>query len=50
MFPWLPTRLETWNSHVVYLDLSGGMKVNESADLTTSEFVFEYIEDKPNIA
>ena len=25
------------------------MKVNEFADLTTSEFVSEYTEDKPNI-
>ena len=48
-FPLLPTRLETWNSRVVYLDLSRGMKVNEFADLTTSEFVSEYTEDKPNI-
>ena len=29
----------------VYLDLSRGMKVNEFADLTTSEFVSEYTED-----
>ena len=36
-FPLLPTRLETWNSRVVYLDPSRGMKVNEIADLTTSE-------------
>ena len=48
-FPLLPTRLETGNSRVVYLDLSRGMKVNEFADLTTSEFVSEYTEDKPNI-
>ena len=47
--PLLPTRLETWNCRVVYLDLSRGMKVNEFADLTTSEFVFEYTEEKPNI-
>ena len=32
-----------------YLDLSRGMKVNEFADLTTSEFVSEYIEYKSNI-
>ena len=45
----LPTRLETWNSRVVYLELSRGMKVNEFAALTSSEFVSEYTEDKPNI-
>ena len=33
------TRLETWNSRGMYMDLSRGMKVNEFADLTTSEFV-----------
>ena len=43
LFPWFPTRLETWNSHVVNLDLPRSMKVNEFADLTTSEFVSEYI-------
>ena len=48
-FPLLLTRLEAWNSRVVYLDLSRGMKVNEFADLTTSEFVSEYAEEKPNI-
>ena len=48
-FPLLPTKLETWNSRVVYPDLSRGMKVNEFADLTTSDFVSEYSEDKPNI-
>ena len=31
-------------------DLSRGMKVNEFADLTTSEFVSEYPEENPNIA
>ena len=36
------------NSRVVYLDLSRGMKVNEFADLTTSEFVSEYTGFKPN--
>ena len=30
------------------LDLSRGMKVNEFADLTTSEFVSEYTGYKPN--
>ena len=30
-------------------DLSRGMKVNEFADLTTSEFVSEYPEESPNI-
>ena len=33
----------------MYMDLSRGMKVNEFADLTTSEFVSEYREEKPNI-
>ena len=32
----------------MYLDLSRGMKVNEFADLTTSEFVSEYLEENPN--
>ena len=49
LFPVLPTRLETWISRVVHLELSRGMKVNEFADLTSSELVSEYIEDKPNI-
>ena len=31
------------------MDLSLGMKVNEFAELTTSEFVSEYTEEKPNI-
>ena len=31
------------------MDLSRGMKVNEFADLTISEFVSEYNEEKPNI-
>ena len=30
-------------------DLSRGMKVNEVADLTNSEFVYEYLEENPNI-
>ena len=30
-------------------DLSRGMKVNEFADLATSEFVSEYHEENPNI-
>ena len=45
----MPNRLETWNSRVVYLDLSRGMKVNEFTDLTTSEFVSGYTGYKPNI-
>ena len=48
-FPVLPTRLEPWNSRVVYLELSRGVQVNEFADLTSSEFVSDYTEDKPNI-
>ena len=36
-------------SRYVYMDLSCGMKVNEFADLTTSEFVSEYPEENPNI-
>ena len=42
LFSLLSTRLETWNSRGMYMDLSRGMKVNEFADLTTSEFVSEY--------
>ena len=33
----------------MYVDLSRGMKVNEFADLTTSEFVSEYPEENPGI-
>ena len=33
LFPVLSTRLETWNSRGMYMDLSRGMKVNEFADL-----------------
>ena len=43
------TRLEIWNSRGMCKDLSRGMKVNEFADLTTSEFVSEYLEENPNI-
>ena len=32
------TRLETWNSHGMYMDLSRGTKENEFAVLTSSEF------------
>ena len=35
-FPSLSTRLETWNSRGMYMDLSRGMKVNEFADLNHS--------------
>ena len=42
-------QLETWNSRGMYMDLSRGMKVNEFADLTTSEFVSEFSGEKPNI-
>ena len=45
----MSTRLETWISRGMYIDLSRGMKVNEFADLTISEFVSEYTEEKPNI-
>ena len=38
-----------WNSRGMYMDLSRGMKVNEFADLTISEFVPEYPEENPNI-
>ena len=48
LFPVLRTRLEIWYSRGMYLDLSRGMKVNEFADLTTSEFVSEYLEENPN--
>ena len=43
------TRLEIRNSHGMHMDLSRGMKVNEFADLTTSEFVSEYSEENSNI-
>ena len=36
-----------WKIPSDYLDLSHGMKVNEFADLTTSEFVSEYTGYKP---
>ena len=35
LFSLLSTRLETWNSRGMHMDLSRGMKVNEFADLTT---------------
>ena len=38
LFSLLSTRLETWKSRGMYMDLSRGTKVNEFADLTTSEF------------
>ena len=46
LFSLLSTRLETWNSHGLYMDLSRGTKENEFAVLTSSEFVPE---EKPNI-
>ena len=49
LFPVLSTRLEIWNSRGMCKDLSRGMKVNEFADSTTSEFVSEYLEENPNI-
>ena len=49
LLPVLSTRLEIWNSRGVCKELSRGMKVNEFADLTTSEFVSEYLEENPNI-
>ena len=49
LLPVLSTRLEIWNSRGMSKDLSRGMKVNEFADLTTSEFVSEYPEENPNI-
>ena len=45
----LSTRWETWTSRGMYMNLSRGMKVNEIADLTTSEFASEFTEEKPNI-
>ena len=42
-------QLVNWKVSSAYLDLSRGMKVNEFADLTTSEFVSEYTSYKPNI-
>ena len=44
LFSLLSTRLETWNSRGMYMELSRGMKVKEFADLTTSEFVSEFSE------
>ena len=38
-----------WKASSAYLDLSRGMKVNEFADLTTSEFVSKYTGYKLNI-
>ena len=38
-----------WKVSSPYLDLSRGMKVNEFADLTASEFVSKYTEYKFNI-
>ena len=49
LLPVLSTRLEIWNSRGMCKDLSRGIKVNEFADLTTSEFVSEYPEENPNI-
>ena len=49
LFPVMSTRLEIWNSRGMYMDLCRGMKVNEFAELTTSDFVSEYPEEKPNI-
>ena len=45
LFPVLSTRLEVWNSRGMCKDLSRGMKVDEFAGLTTSEFVSEYPEE-----
>ena len=42
-------RLETWNSRGMHMDLSRGVKMNEFADLTTSEFVSKFAEEKTNI-
>ena len=42
LLPVLSTRLEIWNSRGMCKDLFRGTKVNEFADLTTSEFVSEY--------
>ena len=44
----LPTRLETWKSRVVYLDLFS-LSWKEFPHLTTSEFVSEYTGYEPNI-
>ena len=49
LLPVLSTRLEIWISRGMSKDLSRGMKVNEFADLTTSEFVSEYPDKNPNI-
>ena len=49
LLPVLSTGLEIWKSRGMCKDLSRDMKVNEFADLTTSEFVSEYPEENPNI-
>ena len=49
LFSLLSTRLETWNSRGTFVDLSLSW-YEEFADLTTSEFVSEFAEEKPNIA
>ena len=49
LFSVLSTRLEIWSSRGMCEDFSRGIKVNEVADLTTSEFVSEYPEENPNI-
>ena len=45
----LSTKLEIWNSRGMRKDLSRGVKVNEFADLTTSEFEPEHPEENTNI-
>ena len=49
LLPVLSTKLEIWNYCSMCKDLSRGVKVNEFADLTTSEFVSEYPEENPNV-
>ena len=45
----LTTKLEIWNSRRMHVDLSRGMKLDEFADLTTSEFVSGYPKENPDI-
>ena len=49
LLPVLSTRLEIWNSRGMCKAVFRGMKVNEFADLTISEFVSEYPDENPNV-
>ena len=49
LLPVLLTKLEIWNSRGMCKAVFRGMKVNEFADLTISEFVSEYPDENPNV-